>query len=62
MEDWTHKCCIILGWIEIRGERPIKRGIAGFSRNIFKYGDINNNILCKALCEEKGDKNFIVFT
>jgi len=40
MEDRTYKCCIILGRIEIRGERPIKRRIAGFSRNIFKYGDL----------------------
>jgi hypothetical protein len=51
MEGWTHECCSILGWIEIRGERPIKHGIAGFLRNIFKYGDLDNYIIGKALYE-----------
>jgi len=32
-----HPCMSkILGWIVARGERPIKLGIAGFPRNLFK--------------------------
>jgi len=29
--DWTHKCCKILGWFVIRGERLIKLGYSWFS-------------------------------
>jgi hypothetical protein len=30
-KDWTHKCCKILGWSVIRGERLIKLSYSWFS-------------------------------
>jgi len=33
-EDWTRECCKILGWLVIRGERPIKVSDSWFSAKI----------------------------